>query len=160
MKKTLIITAALMAIVYGMHLTAAPRPQRLIKQFFAQEFLKNQNLLDGRFILRFKDQLNLTGDQIQKIEKLMLTFEEEYISRWAEIKIKEIHLASYIKSEQIVRKKIENTIREISKERIEISIKYLNYLLDIKMLLTREQKEKIKNIKKHPLQQRNRSFEQ
>jgi len=145
---------AIMVIANGLQLTATPRAQKLIKQFFAQEFLIDQNLIDGRLILRFKDQLKLTGNQIQKIEKLMLAFEEEYISRWAEIKIKEIHLATYIKSDQIVREKIEKTIREINSERIEISIKYLNYLLDIKILLTPEQREKLKNSRKKQMQRR------
>lgn len=145
---------AIMVIASGLQLTSAPRAQKLIKQFFAQEFLINQNLIDGRLILDLKDQLNLTGNQIQKIEKLMLTFEEEYISRWAEIKIKEIHLATYIKSEQILREKIEKTIREINSERIEISIKYLNYLLDIRTLLIPEQREILKNSIKKQMQRR------
>ena len=148
MKKALIVMVTIMVVANGLQLTATPRAQKLIKQFFAQEFLTDQNLIDGRLILRFKDQLELTSNQIQKIEKLMLKFEEEYISRWAEIKINEIHLATYIKSDQIVREKIEKAIREINSERIEISIKYLNYLLDIKILLTPDQREKLKNSRK------------
>ena len=148
MKKILIVMVGIMMISNGLLITATPRAQKLIKQFFTQEFLIEQNLIDGRLTLRFKNQIKLTGVQIQNIEKLMLGFEEEYIRRWAEIKIKEIQLATFIKSDQIILKKIEKTIREINSERIEISIKYLNYLLDIKAVLTSEQRENLKTLRK------------
>lgn len=149
MKKALVIIFMFLAISNDLFLTAAPRAKRLIRQFFAQEFLADQNLFDGRFVMGFKDQVNLTQDQIHKVENLMLTFEEQFIGRCAKIKIKEIHLANYIKSDQINRKKIEKIIRGISSERIEISILYLNYLLDIKMLLRSEQIGKLKKFKKN-----------
>jgi Spy/CpxP family protein refolding chaperone len=149
-----------MVISNSLPLTAAPRAQKSIRQFFAQEFLLEQNLIDGRLTLRFKKQITLTAVQIQKIEKLMLRFEEEYIRRWAEIKIKEIQLATSIKSDQIIMKNIERKIREINSEQIEISIKYLNYLLDIKEVLTTEQREKIKSLRKqHKFHKSRRSFE-
>ena len=159
MKKALVIIFMFLAISNDLVLTAAPRANRLIRQFFAQEFLVEQNLFDGRFVIDFKNQVNLTQDQIHKVENLMLTFEEQFINRCAKIKIKEIHLANYIKSNQINRKKIEKIIRGISSERIEISILYLNYLLDIKILLKPEQIGKLKKFKKMHFQKIKRSFD-
>ena len=159
MKKALVIIFVFLAISNDLVLRAAPRAKRLIRQFFAQEFLAEQNLFDGRFVIGLKDQVNLTQDQIDKVEDLILTFEEQFIGRCAEIKIKEIHLANYIKSVQINRKKIERIIKEISSERIEISILYLNYLLDIKILLGPEQIGMLKKIKKNHFQKTRRSFD-
>ena len=139
----------LFILLSGLEVNARPKPERLVKQFLVWNFLTAHNLFDGRFILQFKDQLSLTPVQEKKIEKLMLVFEELSISRCAEIKIKELRLVSAIKSDQIVRENIESKIREISNNKIDLSIAYLNYLLDIKMILTAEQITVLGKIKKH-----------
>jgi Spy/CpxP family protein refolding chaperone len=126
---------------------ASPEPSALVRHFLTWNFMAERNLFDGRLILRFKDEINLSSDQETKIENLMLSFEEHTITKGAEIKVKEIRLTTYIKSEKINRREIEKILREISQMKINFSISYINYLLDIRDILTSPQIEIIQEIK-------------
>ena len=151
MKKRIGLWVILAILLSGPSISVSPEADALIKRVLTRNFLNQYNLFDGRFILKTKEQLKLTPVQEKKIEKLMLTFEELSISRCAEIKINELHLASAIKSDGIDRKKIENHIRQISNKKIDLSIAYLNYLLDIKMILTDSQLALLSEIKRQNL---------
>jgi hypothetical protein len=148
MKKKAIYTILVILITQGFHnITASPEPSDLVKHFLTWNFMAERNLFDGRLILRLKDEIHLSKEQESKIENLMLSFEEYTITRGAEIKVKEIHLASYIKSDKIDRKKIAMILREISQMKIDFSISYLNYLLDIREIISPQQLKKIIAIK-------------
>lgn len=129
-------------------LPAGPGTDMLVKRVLSRHFLAQHNLFDGRHVLMVKERLKLTLDQEKKIEKLMLAFEERSIYRSAEIKIMELHLASTLKSESLDREKVENQIREISRKKIDLSIAYLNYLLDIRAILTERQLSLLTEIKR------------
>jgi Spy/CpxP family protein refolding chaperone len=90
----------------------------------------------------------------------MILFEESMISRCAEIKIQELHLASYIRSEKIDRNEVKKLIREINKNKTTLSIAYLNYLLDIKSILTPTQIDKLKQIKNRLRQKKRNEIRQ
>jgi Spy/CpxP family protein refolding chaperone len=142
------IMLVILLCVFQVH--AWPRTGIPMKRSLNWNFLTEYSLFDGRLILKAKEQLKLTPEQVKKIEKLMLGFKELAISRCAEIKINELHLVSAIKSDQIDRKNIENQIRQISNKKIDLSIAYLNYLLDIKTILIDQQISVLAKIKKHP----------
>lgn len=102
-------------------------------------FMVDTNLYDGRFLLANRDKLNLNHNQIEKIEDLILDYESYIIRYNAEIKIKELRFASYLKSERMDRKEMEKYIRAIGNEKTNMIVRYINYLLDIKKILTNSQ---------------------
>jgi Spy/CpxP family protein refolding chaperone len=110
-------------------------------------FMAEQNLYDARLILKVKDKIGLTMEQEEKIENIMLAHEAFTIQNGAEIKIKELQFVSYLKSEtgpgKVDRKQVETYIREISKVKTDMIVHYMNYLLDLKAILTPVQLEKM-----------------
>jgi Spy/CpxP family protein refolding chaperone len=111
---------------------------------------------NGYFILKFRERLTLTDQQIQKIKKLIIEYKEFSIRNSAEVKIKELRLAYSLKQENIDREELDQQIRSLSKHKVDQVIKYLNYLLDLSEVLTPEQQEDFKNLylefykSKHP----------
>jgi len=110
-------------------------------------FLTDNNLFDGRMLLKIKDKIGLTGKQEEKIENLMLEHEAFSIRNSGEIKIKELRFTVYLKAGKTDRKEMEMYIREISKIKTNLIVHYLNYLLDVRDVLTSQQLETLKQIK-------------
>lgn len=103
------------------------------------------NLYDARLILAAKEEIELTKEQTEKIENLMLENEAAIIRDSAEIKIRELRFASFLKSQpnEIDRKQVEKYIREISRKKTSMVVLHINYLLDVKQLLTPTQLHKL-----------------
>ena len=110
--------------------------------------MAEKNLFPGHMLIKFKDEIGLTEDQLSKIEKMQNLFQEAGIRKKADIKVLELKLHSYLKAEQINRKKMEKMIRDIAKMKTDLQVDRLNYLLDLKSLLTPEQIAKIEELKK------------
>ncbi len=113
-------------------------------------FLAESDLYNARLILKMKDKIGLTNEQEEKIEDIMLAHEAFVIRNSAEIKIKELRFASYLKSEpgEMDRRQVEKYIREISKEKTDLIVHCMNYLLDLKEILTPSQLQKMAEIRK------------
>jgi len=109
--------------------------------------LADDNLYDGRILLKVKDELGLTKAQEEKIENLMLDYEAFTIRHSGEIKIKELRFASYLKSGHMDRGEVEKYIREISKEKTDMIVQHMNHLLDLKAILTPGQLRKMEEIR-------------
>jgi Spy/CpxP family protein refolding chaperone len=110
-------------------------------------FLTDNNLFDGRMLLRIKDKIGLTGKQEEKIENFMLEHEAFSIRNSGEIKIKELQFAAYLEAGKTDRKEVEMYIREISKIKTNLIVHYMNYLLDVREVLTPQQLETLKQMK-------------
>ena len=76
--------------------------------------MAEKNLFSPRMLLKFKDKIELTDDQVKKLEKFQELFQESMIRRKADIKIKELKLNNYLKEDQLNRKKMESMIREVA----------------------------------------------
>lgn len=149
MKKKLIIAIiCLVTFLFNLNLKANIEGRDIIKKTQVGVFLAEKNLFDARFIMRFKEDINLSEEQGKKVENLLLAFEENSIKKTAEIKIRELRFASYLKSEKFNRGKIERQLKTISKMKTDFLIDYINYLLDLKQIMTPVQIEKLKEIKK------------
>ncbi len=109
--------------------------------------LAEKDLFCGRTVLKYKEELGLSREQIKKIENLMLAHEEQSIRAGAEVKIGGLRFATYVKSEKVDRKEIEKLIRELSQKKTACMIEYMNYLLDVRETLTEEQLRKIKSLR-------------
>ncbi len=147
-KKLMIVIICLVAFLFNLNLKANIEGRDIIKKTQAGIFLAGKNLFDARFIMRFKEDINLSKEQEKKVENLLLAFEENSIKKSAEIKIRELRFASYLNSEKINRGKIERQLKTISKMKTDFLIDYINYLLDLKQIMTPVQIEKLKEIKK------------
>lgn len=104
-------------------------------------------LYDGRIILSVKDKIGLTAAQEEKIENLMLDYEAFSIRNSGEIKIKELRFASYLKSGEMDRKEVAKHIREISNEKTDMIVRHLNHVLDLKEILTPDQRRKMAELR-------------
>lgn len=107
-------------------------------------YLMEEDLFDARIVMMHKDHLELTAQQEKKIELRMLKLEENSLRLKAEAKIGELRLTAQLKAENVDRKKVKTLMKKISDMRTELMVLYMNYLLDIKELLTPAQIEKLK----------------
>lgn len=130
----------------GMSLSALPDISRHLDQMKLFHCLADRSFFDGRFILKFKEEIRLAARQESKVEDLLLAFETVSIRNNAEIKIQELKFASRIKGREVDRQQIETLLREISGRKADLLVSYIHYLFDLKEILTPGQIEKLKEI--------------
>lgn len=111
-------------------------------------YMAENNLFEARFILRLKSEIGLSAQQEQKIENMMLAYEESAIRRGSDIKVLELKFASVLKGNSIDRREMEKMAREMGKLKTDLQVDHLNYLLDVRDTLTPEQIQKIEKLKK------------
>ncbi len=150
MTKKLIILTAVGLLLISMNLNARPagRDRDMMRHARFGIFMAENNLFPARMLLKFKDDIGLTREQLGKIEKMQELIHEATIRREADIKIKELKLQSYLKNEPVNRKEMEKMIGEIAKMKTDQQIDHMNYLLDLREVLTPEQVGKIETLKK------------
>ncbi|MFH2108337.1 MAG: Spy/CpxP family protein refolding chaperone [Chrysiogenia bacterium] len=110
-------------------------------------YMAENNLFEARFILRLKTEIGLTSQQEQKIENMMLAYEESAIRRGSDIKVLELKFASLLKGNRIDRREMEKQAREIGKMKTDLQVGHLNYLLDVRDTLSPEQIRKLEKMK-------------
>lgn len=159
MSKKLIIlsTAVLMLVSFHMTLSAKAGQMRQYKMMRHARFgimMAEKNLFPAFILLKHKEEIGLTQDQVTKIEKMQELQHETFIRKQADIKVKELKFNSYLKEDQIDRGKMETMIREIAKMKTDVQIAHINYLLDLKNLLTPEQVQKLEDFKRERMHQR------
>ncbi|UCH93019.1 MAG: hypothetical protein JSV88_22385, partial [Candidatus Aminicenantes bacterium] len=147
-KVTTLIIAGLILISANLMAEPAGRHRDMMRHTRFGIHMAEKNLFPGHALLRFKDEIGLSGEQVSKIEKMQELFQEAAIRKQADIKIKELKLRTHLKNQQVDRKKMEEMIREVAKMRTDLQIDHMNYLLDLKDLLTPDQIEKIETLKK------------
>ena len=116
--------------------------------------MAEKNLLPARMLLRFKDEIALTAEQVSKIEKMNEAFQEAFIRRQADVKVQELKLNSLLKEEKVNRGKMEKLIRGIAKMKTDAQIDRINHLLDVKAVLTADQIKKIDEFKRTRMKRR------
>jgi Spy/CpxP family protein refolding chaperone len=111
-------------------------------------YMAENNLFEARFLLHLKGEIGLTPAQEQKIENMMLAQEEAAIRRGSDIKVLELKFASLLNNNRIDRKEMEKMARDMGKLKTDLQVDHINYLLDVRDILTPEQIQKIEKIKK------------
>ena len=147
-KLTFLISAVLVFVSMNAMTRSGARGRDMMRHARFGINMAEKNLFPGPMLLKFKDEIGLTAEQIDKIEKMTELFREAAIRRQADIKVKGLKVSSYLKKERPDRKKMEVMIREIAGMRTDMQLDRMNYLLDLKDLLTAEQIEKIESFKK------------
>jgi len=133
-KKVTILIAAVLVFV-SIRLLAEPgaRDRDMVKHARFGIHMAEKNLFPGHMLLKFKDEIGLTAEQVSKIEKMKDLFQEATVKKQADIKVKGLKIRSYLTEEQVDRKKMEIMIREIAKMRTDLQVDHMNYLLDMRM---------------------------
>ena len=160
MSKRVVFFLTMIVVLFSCMFLSAVHKKEKESPFRIAVYMADKNLFDAHFILRVKDEINLTEKQEGKVENIVLSFRESSIRKKAEIKIKELRLASYLRSEKIDRKHIEKVIREISKKKTDCIVGYVNYLIDLKDLLTTDQLDKLRQLRETIKKKRKRTYNQ
>lgn len=154
-KKIIIITITMLIVsVFTFAQGHGPMDRKMLKHAGFRIMMAEKNLLPADKLLKFKDEIGLTPEQVNKITKMEELFQENNIKHQAETKILELKLGSYMKEDKIDRGKMEKMIRDIAKMRTDSQIGHINYLLDLKDILTPEQVKKIDEFKKNRMHDR------
>lgn len=109
--------------------------------------MAENNLFEARLILRLKSEIGLGAEQEQKIENLMLAYEESAIRRGSDIKVLELKFATLLKGKRVDRREMEKLARQMGNMRTDLQVGHLNYLLDVRDVLTPEQVQKLEQLK-------------
>ena len=110
-------------------------------------YMAENNLFEARIILRLKSEIGLSAPQEQKIENLMLAYEESAIRRGSDVKVLELKFASLLRGNRIDRREMEKQAREVGRMKTDLQVGHLNYLLDVRDILTAEQVQKLDKMK-------------
>jgi Spy/CpxP family protein refolding chaperone len=154
-KKIIFITITMLLVsVFTYAQGHGPMDRKMLKHAGFRIMMVEKNLLPANVLLKFKDEIGLTPDQVNKITKMQDGFRETTIKKQADLKISELKLESYMKGDKINRAKMENMIRDIGKMKTDSQIEHINYLLDLKDVLTPEQLKKIDEFKKNRMNDR------
>ncbi|MCU0288911.1 MAG: Spy/CpxP family protein refolding chaperone [Acidobacteria bacterium] len=152
-KKMIFGILGLILVISFFSLTAA-MPQRMMEHGRFRIMLAEKNLFPAPVLLMHKNDINLTAEQVNKIEKMQEVHKETMIRKQADIDVKELKLSTYLKEDKIDRGKMESMIREIGNMRTDLQVLHINQLLDMKDILTPEQLMKLDELKRSRLDKR------
>ena len=146
-KAMALFLAGFMLLSFGFVLEAGLRSPGSLKHLRYGIRMAEKNLFSPRVLLKVKDKIGLTTDQVAKIEKMHLAFQESAIKGHSDVKIMEVKFDAYLKIEKINRKKVEKMIRDIASFKTDMFVDRINFLLDLRSLLTPEQIKKLEELK-------------
>jgi Spy/CpxP family protein refolding chaperone len=147
-KGIILLIAGFVFASFTFMLESAPMQRKMMRHARFGIMMAEKNLFPAEMLLRNKDEIGLTKDQVTRIEKMQELYQESVIRKQADIKVEELKFRSYLKNDQIDRSKMEKMIRVTAKMRTDSQVDHINYLLDLRNLLTPEQIEKIEALKK------------
>ncbi len=160
-RKTLVVLIALFMLVSSVSFLDArqgfDRGDMMKRGRFGMG-MAERNMYPAHILLKMKDKIELSEKQVAKIEALKRSLDENGIRAEADIKLMELKLKNYLKSDSIKRSELEKLIRNVSGLKTDMHVAHINYLLDLKELLSAEQIAKIeeakKNMRKHMMEDR------
>ena len=93
-------------------------------------------------MLRYKDYLRLTGEQVKKLEQLRDAYQRQSIRTDADSRIMDLDIAALLDKPTVDVPKVEQKIREVEKMRADLRIARVRAVEQAKALLTAEQRKK------------------
>ena len=97
-------------------------------------------------MLRNREKLGLSDDQVKKLEQLRSDFEKETIRNEADIRVAEIDLNNLLQAQSADLAKVEAKIRDIERLRADLRIARIRAIEKGKALLTAEQRKKLQEL--------------
>ncbi len=150
MNKRFVFTLVMILLLGAMAPAQSDRRMRpgLVNSLRFGLHMAEDNLFEARFILHQKGELGLSAPQQKKIEDLMLAYEEGAIRAGSDIKVLELKFATLLRSAGVDRREMERQARAIGGKRTDLQVNHLNYLLDVRAVLTPEQVQKLEKMKR------------
>ncbi len=107
-------------------------------------------LFSPRFVLKNRETLGLTENQVESIESEILRFKKFALKHGALIKINELKLVSILSKDPVDRKWVAQMIRKIGRLKTDSFIRYIHHLFDVKEILTAKQINMLIQLKQVP----------
>jgi len=146
-KATIFVMSVLLLVSFTSLLEAKAGNPGMLKHMRQGVRMAEKNLFPAQILLKLKERINLTKDQVRTIEKMRDAHQESAIRRTADIKVLELKIGSYMEKEKINRGKLEKMLRQVAAMKTDLTVANINYLLDLRDLLTPEQIKKIESVK-------------
>ncbi|MGH7830123.1 MAG: Spy/CpxP family protein refolding chaperone [Candidatus Binatia bacterium] len=102
------------------------------------------------FMLRHREELSLSPEQIRVLERLKNDFQREAIRREADLRIAETDLAHLLEAEAVELEQVETKIREIERLRADLRLARIRAIEEGKAQLTSEQRKKLQALLAEP----------
>jgi len=97
-------------------------------------------------MLRNREKLGLSDDQVRRMEQLRTDFEKESIRKEADVRVAEMDLEALLDAPSVEMGKAEAKVREIEKTRADLRIARIRAIEKAKELLTPDQRKKLHEI--------------
>jgi Spy/CpxP family protein refolding chaperone len=97
-------------------------------------------------LLSNRETLNLSADQVRKLEQLRDNFQRQAIRSDADLRIVELDIATLLDNEPVDMGKLEHKIRESEKLRTDLRIARIRTIEQARGVLTSEQKKKFQEL--------------
>jgi len=97
-------------------------------------------------LLSNRETLNLSADQVRKLEQLRDNFQRQAIRNDADLRIVELDIATLLDNEPMDMGKLEHKIRESEKLRTDLRIARIRTIEQARALLTNDQKKKFQEL--------------
>lgn len=101
-------------------------------------------------MLRHKDELGLSPDQVQSLERLRTDFQREAIRRDADLRIAQMDLATLLERDPVDLGQVEAKVREIERLRTDLRLARIRAIEQGKTQLTAEQRAKLRTLLAEP----------
>lgn len=98
------------------------------------------------YMLRHREELGLSADQAQGLERLRTEFQREAIRRDADRRVAEMDLALLLAADSVDLGQVEVKLREIERLRVDLRLARIRTIEQGKGLLTAEQREKLRRL--------------
>ncbi len=103
-------------------------------------------------MLRYKDELGLSADQVQSLERLRADFQREAIRRDADLRIAEMDLATLLEKDPVDLGQVEAKVKEIERQRGDLRLARIRAIEQGKAQLSPEQRGKLRTLLAQPPQ--------
>ena len=113
---------------------------QLRERFGGRDSREDQPVIS--LILKYKDYLRLSGEQVKKLEQLRDSFQRQSIRTEADMKILDLDIAAVLEKPNVDMPKAEQKIREVEKLRADLRIGRVRAVEQAKAVLTPEQRKK------------------
>jgi Spy/CpxP family protein refolding chaperone len=117
---------------------------RLSEHFRRAEVREERPLIT--LMLRHRDKLGLSADQVQNLERLRDSFQRETIRSEADLRIADMDLTSLLSADPVDLQKVEAKIREIERLKSDLRFARIRAIEKGKALLNAEQRAKLNNL--------------
>ena len=101
-------------------------------------------------LLRHHDELGLSTDQVQSLERLRTDFQREAIRRGADVRVAEVELTTLLNADPVDLGQVETKLREIERLRTDLRLARIRTIEQGKAQLSPDQRAKLRSLLAEP----------